>query len=183
MCIRDSNNLGILHAKKGDMERAAEYFDKSGVTNGRTVDDDIAYLQNVGNLTVELDNKALELKKERLDLTLESYGRRHEKYANALHDIGICYANLENFADALLYLNECEKIRKELFGEFHPSYLQLWFHLAEVYYNQEKYTDSWREVGKINLGLSKAKLQRDDPFFIEVEKFQKFLPARPTSAR
>lgn len=110
------NNLGIVARRKGDYDKALEYYlkallnhEQNDLSKGKT-------LNNIGIIYKSLGEyeKALEYYKESLSIK-EDLGLE-KSISYSLHNIGTLYKSMLNYGEALKYLNRSLELKKQIEG-------------------------------------------------------------------
>ncbi|BBI18208.1 tetratricopeptide repeat protein [Neochlamydia sp. S13] len=136
------NNLGIIYAKKGNLDKAAKHVQQALDIAQNSVDKSnlniASYHSNLGSIYQEQGNlaKAIEHLQKALDIKRELLGENHHSIANSYSNLGTNYYEQGNLAKAIEYSQRALDITKKLLGENHPNMATIYNNLGEFYAHQ-----------------------------------------------
>ncbi|ANQ49350.1 CHAT domain-containing protein [Flammeovirga sp. MY04] len=149
-----SINRAIIHQNFKEYEESEKLFIKSRIQNfnhekerigfENSIDDEWIQL-HMANMFIASYNKNFDVIKTLTELkeNYESKGReRNPSYLDLLSTIGDAYYMQGQFKLSEKYYNKCLTLRKEIFGQNHISTLKVYFKLADVYKEENKFTRS-----------------------------------------
>ncbi len=164
---------GINSLSQRHFEAALGQFNEAlAIQEKKLGKDDVASLQtlmNIGSAQIRLGEK---VSAEKAFLRcLDGFERKallkHPTYLNCLNITGLFYFRDLQFKQADLYFKKCLKLKQEVYGESHPSYLETLNNLAQLYKFLGKVAEAEAIsrklvdiVGKGNSGLSPMECAR-----------------------
>ncbi|MBP9215351.1 MAG: tetratricopeptide repeat protein, partial [Chitinophagaceae bacterium] len=137
------NNIGIIYAKKGNMLKAIEYFEKALQSSNRPEYIDI-YITNLNNCTqayYEIGNKRKALEYHKITLAKAKEFHMPDEEARALYNFAT-YESHNNPALAIAYLNEALQLQQVHNGNPELT-VSIYLELSKVLKETKKYEDAF----------------------------------------
>jgi len=139
------NNLGAAWHKKGQYDKAIEYYEQAlAIVKKAFGDEHPQVATGLNNLGAAWDNKgqydkAIEYYEQALAILKKSFGDEHPQVANALNNLGLAWINKGQYDKAIEYCEKALAIDKKSFGDEHPQVATGLNNLGAAWANKGQY--------------------------------------------
>lgn len=136
-------DLGILYANQNEYEKAIDYYEKAlkiYTEYDDTEGDVAAVTSNIGRILSDQGKheEALEKYNASLQLNKKYFGKDSDEYLSNITNIGIHYYEQNDFENALVFLENADKIATEIYGKNHPEKALSLLNLADTWQKNDE---------------------------------------------
>ncbi|CAF0749697.1 unnamed protein product [Adineta steineri] len=140
------NQLGDIHCKQGDYEKAIWYCEQGLRIKQKTFPPNHAdFATSYNNIASAYDkigecSQALSFYEKALEILQKTLPKNHPHLATSYNNIGNVYISMEAYSKALSFYQKALEIRQETLPRNHPDLATSYNNLGGVYYNMGEYS-------------------------------------------
>lgn len=140
-----TNNIGIIYAEQGKIEKALEFFNKAWVAQEKLYGTEhletVGTYSNIGLIYYRQGEyeKALELLSKALDVREKTLGSEHPDTAKTYIAIGLVYSGLGEYEKALELFIKSKVALEKVYGTEHPDTASAYNNIGTTYQLQGEY--------------------------------------------
>jgi serine/threonine protein kinase/tetratricopeptide (TPR) repeat protein len=138
------NNVGMMHHKNGDANKALKWYKRAIKSLEQSHDDELHALLFNNIAAIHNANGdyrlALTCYEQALKLYEEMHGHEHPDTAIATNNIACTYLHMKDFDRAKVYFTQAVKLREKVYGKNHRATATTYSNIALACIYQSKYT-------------------------------------------
>ncbi|CAF3972062.1 unnamed protein product [Adineta steineri] len=140
------NQLGDIHCKQGDYEKAIWYCEQGLRIKQKTLlPNHPDFATSYNNIASAYDkigecSQALSFYEKALEILQKTLPKNHPYLATSYNNIGNVYISMEEYSKALSFYQKALDIRQETLPSNHPDLATSYNNLGGVYYNMGEYS-------------------------------------------
>ncbi|CAF0755561.1 unnamed protein product [Adineta steineri] len=140
------NQLGDIHCKQGDYEKAIWYCEQGLRIKQKTLlPNHPDFATSYNNIASAYDkigecSQALSFYEKALEILQKTLPKNHPHLATSYNNIGNVYISMEEYSKALSFYQKALDIRQETLPSNHPDLATSYNNLGGVYYNMGEYS-------------------------------------------